>query len=110
MVHGTHDRYTVWSRVEKGTSQFPPTTTHLSGNYNDTQADGRDAASKTLVTGLCGSMELGYGFSAGIQADYINYMEYREQVRKRTHQRPAADRNAVVFDMTDTLHMVWVFT
>lgn len=72
MVHGTHDRYTVWSRVEKGTSQFPPTTTHLSGNYNDTQADGRDAASKTLVTGLCGSMELGYGFSAGIQADYIN--------------------------------------
>ena len=72
MVHGTHDRYTVWSRVEKGTSQFPPTTTHLSGNYNDTQADGRDAASETLVTGLCGSMELGYGFSAGIQADYIN--------------------------------------
>ena len=72
MVHGTHDRYTVWSRVEKGTSQFPPTTTHRTANYNDDKADERDAASKTLVTGIFGSMELGSGFSAGIQADYIN--------------------------------------
>lgn len=72
MVHGTHDRYTVWSRVEKGTSQLPPTTTHRTANYNDDKADERDAASKTLVTGICGSMELGSGFSAGIQADYIN--------------------------------------
>ena len=72
MVHGTHDRYTVWSRVEKGTSQLPPTTTHLNANYNDEDAGERDAASKTLVLGMCGSIELGSGFTAGVQADYIN--------------------------------------
>ncbi len=76
MVHGTHDRYTVWSRVDKDKSQFPPTTTHETANYNDDDAivpsGERDAASVTLVTGLCGSVDLGLGFSAGVQADYIN--------------------------------------
>ena len=73
MVHGTHDRYTVWSRVDKDESQLPPTTAHLTDNYNDPDAkEERDAASVTLVTGLCGHVDLGLGFSAGIQADHIN--------------------------------------
>ena len=72
MVHGTHDRYTVWSRVQKDTSPLPPTTAHQTANYNDEHADERDAASVTMVTGLCGYVDLGLGFSAGIQADYIN--------------------------------------
>ena len=74
MKHGTHDKYTVWTRVDNDTymNKTTPTTDHQTPNYNDPQANLRDAASTTVVAGLFGSYNLPWGFTAGGQLDFIS--------------------------------------
>ena len=74
MKHGTHDKYTVWTRINNTTykNQTTPTTTHQTDNYDDAYADTRDSASTTFVAGLYGSCELPWGFTAGCQLDFVN--------------------------------------
>ncbi|MBO4410021.1 MAG: hypothetical protein J5775_04625 [Spirochaetales bacterium] len=74
MKHGTHDKYTVWTRINNTTAmnQTTPTETHQTANYNDDEADLRDAASTTVVAGLYGSYNLPWGFTAGAQLDFVS--------------------------------------
>ena len=74
MKHGTHDRYTVWTRIDNETykNQTSPTTTHQTDNYNDPDYALRDAASTTIVAGLYGSYNLPWGFTAGAQLDFVS--------------------------------------
>ena len=77
MIHGTHDKYTAWTRVNevidgtKMTNQNTPTTTHQTANYNDAEASKRDCASKSFVASLFGSYNIGYGFSVEVETDFI---------------------------------------
>ena len=74
MKHGTHDKYTVWTRIDNSTymNVTTPTTKHQTENYNDPDYAQRDAASTTLVAGICGSYVLPWGFTAGAQLDFIS--------------------------------------
>lgn len=83
MAHGTHDKWTVWSRVnnvynpDTGTSEFVenagvPTTNHATGNHRDPNAGLRDSVAKTFVLALRGAVELGHGFSVHGELDYIS--------------------------------------
>ncbi len=74
MKHGTHDRYTVWTRIDNETymNQTSPTKTHQTDNYNDPDYAQRDAASTTIVAGLYGSYILPWGFTAGAQVDFVS--------------------------------------
>ena len=74
MKHGTHDKYTAWTRIDNVTykNQSTPTTTHQTANYNDVDAADRDAASTTFVAGLFGSYNLPWGFTAGCQIDFVS--------------------------------------
>ena len=74
MKHGTHDKYTAWTRIDNETykNQTTPTTTHQTANYNDAHADTRDTASTTFVAGLYGSYNLPWGFTAGCQLDFVS--------------------------------------
>ena len=75
MKHGTHDKYTVWTKIDNTTymNQTTPTTTHQTDNYNDANAKTeRDSASTTFVAGLYGSYNLPWGFTAGCQLDFVS--------------------------------------
>ena len=74
MKHGTHDKYTAWTRIDNATymNQTAPTTTHQTANYNDAEANTRDAASTTFVAGFFGSCKLPWGFTAGCQLDFVS--------------------------------------
>lgn len=74
MKHGTHDKYTVWTKIDNATykNQSTPTTTHQTDNYNDAEVATRDAASTTFVAGLFGSYNLPWGFTAGCQIDFVS--------------------------------------
>ena len=75
MKHGTHDKYTVWTKIDNTTymNQTTPTTTHQTDNYTDANAKKeRDSASTTFVAGLYGSYNLPWGFTAGCQLDFVS--------------------------------------
>ncbi len=77
MIHGTHDRYTSWTRVnetvdgKKMTNKTTPTTDHQTANSNDSNADKRDAASTSFVSSLFGSYTFTSFLSAGAEVDFI---------------------------------------
>lgn len=71
MVHGTHDKYTVWARVNKDTNKTTPTTEHQSDNYNDPEVSKRDAASVSVVTSLTGSYSFLPSLTLGGEIDFI---------------------------------------
>ena len=77
MIHGTHDRYTAWTRVndtidgKKMTNQTTPTTEHQTANSMDAEADKRDSASLTFVTTLFGSYSFFTFLSASAEVDFI---------------------------------------
>ncbi len=77
MVHGTHDKYTAWTRVndevdgKKMTNKTTPTTEHQSANYMDADADKRDSTSTTFVLSLFGSYSFFSSLSAGGEVDFI---------------------------------------
>ncbi len=77
MIHGTHDRYTAWTRVndtidgKKMTNRTTPTTEHQTANSMDENAGLRDSASVTFVTSLFGSYSFFSFLSASAEVDFI---------------------------------------
>jgi hypothetical protein len=77
MIHGTHDKYTAWTRVndtvdgKKMTNKTTPTTQHQTANSMDADADKRDSASVTFVTSLYGSYSFFSFLSASAEVDFI---------------------------------------
>ncbi len=74
MTHGTHDKWTVWGAQGDGApdSETTPTTSHVTENNGDLNADDRDAASQTLVVGVSGSYSITPSMKVYGQADYIH--------------------------------------
>lgn len=74
MLHGTHDKWTVWGAQGDAASdtQTTPTTTHVTENNGDLNYGLRNAVSKTLVLGVRGSYSLLKNLKAYGQLDYIN--------------------------------------
>ena len=71
MFHGTHDKYTAWTKVDKNTNKVTPTTEHQTANYNDTNANLRDSVTTTFVASLFGSYNFDYGFALEVETDLI---------------------------------------
>ncbi len=71
MLHGTHDKYTVWSRVNKYTNKITPTTNHQTINYNDSNAYLRDSIETSFVASLFGTYDFDYGFAVELETDLI---------------------------------------
>ena len=71
MLHGTHDKYTAWTKVNKDTNKVTPTTDHQTANYNDENANLRDSASTSFVASLFGTYNFGYGFAIEVETDLI---------------------------------------
>ncbi len=71
MLHGTHDKYTTWTRVNKDTNKVTPTTDHQTANYNDPNANLRDSVSTSFVGSLFGTYNFGYGFAVEVETDLI---------------------------------------
>lgn len=82
MAHGTHDRWTVWTRVNNVSydgsenTQFvenpsTPTTSHITENNKDPESSLRNAITHSFVFALRGGVDLGYGFSIDAELDYL---------------------------------------
>ena len=82
MAHGTHDRWTVWTRVNNVSydgsenTQFvenpsTPTTSHITENNKDPENSLRNAITHSFVFALRGGVDLGYGFSIDAELDYL---------------------------------------
>lgn len=71
MLHGTHDKYTAWTRVYKDTNKTTPTTDHQTANYNDSNAKLRDSVTTSFVASLFGSYNFNYGFKVEVETDLI---------------------------------------
>lgn len=75
MRHGTYDKWTVWTRVNKteGDNVSTPTTTHqYTANNNDTDLSDRTAVESTLVCGLAATWRAPLGFRVFGQADFVS--------------------------------------
>ena len=77
MIHGTHDKWTTWGSQYDSVqdTETTPTTTHVTANNGDLNANLRDIASRTLVVGLRGGYTVLKGLDAYAQVDYI-YIQY----------------------------------
>lgn len=71
MIHGTHDKYTAWTRVSKDTNKTTPTTEHQTANYNDENADKRNSAEITGILSLQGSWSIIEPLSIESEVDFI---------------------------------------
>ena len=74
MLHGTHDKWTLWTQVNTNGMEnvTTPTTHHQTDNQKDSAASKtRDSIWHTFVAGINGSAEFGYGLSGFLQTDYI---------------------------------------
>lgn len=76
MIHGTHDKWTTWTRVNPDTSigngnvnVGTPTTEHQSDNHLDTVA--RDAVTTTIALSAKGSYTIIENLVAYGQADFV---------------------------------------
>lgn len=72
MLHGTHDKWTIWDYVYPGDEISGPTTSHKTGNNKDADANLRNAVSKTLVLGVNGGYDFSNGFEVNAQLDFIS--------------------------------------
>lgn len=80
MLHGTHDKWTLWSNVYKTPNKAEhkppilstPTDTHWTENNRDPLAGNRDAVSQTFVTGVKGGYTILKGLDVYGQADFIS--------------------------------------
>ncbi len=74
MLHGTHDKWTVWGDQDDPVpdTQTTPTSTHVTENNGDLGYASRNAVSKTLVVGARGSYSILKNLKAYGQLDYIN--------------------------------------
>jgi hypothetical protein len=62
VTHGTHDKWTLWTKLGAPGSEHPwvgtPTSTHSTGNNGDPDAGSRDTPSFTTAFGLRGGLQL----------------------------------------------------
>ena len=72
MLHGTHDKWTLWAYENPGEKTETPTSSHRTGNNKDDDADLRNAVSKTLVLGVNGGYDFNNGFEVNAQLDFIS--------------------------------------
>lgn len=72
MLHGTHDKWTLWSYENAGEKTETPTSSHKTGNNKDDNANLRNAVSKTLVLGVNGGYDFNNGFEVNAQLDFIS--------------------------------------
>ncbi len=71
MIHGTHDKYTAWTRVNKNTNKTTPTTEHQTANYNDENVDKRNAPSYTGILSVSSSYSIIKSLSISGEVDLI---------------------------------------
>ncbi|PKL22784.1 MAG: hypothetical protein CVV48_01065 [Spirochaetae bacterium HGW-Spirochaetae-4] len=76
MLHGTHDKWTLWSYVDSNPSGDTPnvetpTDTHYNENNGDLNEELRNAVSETLVIGVKGGYSILTNLDVFAQADYI---------------------------------------
>ena len=81
MWHGTMDIYSMWSLIG-GTGNAPydistPTTSHPTGNYNDSDVSDRNSVSQTMVLGVNGAYDINEHLHVFGQLDYININNYK---------------------------------
>jgi len=74
MIHGTHDKWTTWGGQGDAAqdTETTPTTTHVTDNNGDLNADERNAASYTFVVGAHGGYTILKGLEVYGQVDYIH--------------------------------------
>ncbi len=72
MLHGTHDKWTLWAYENAGEKTETPTSSHRTGNNKDNNANLRNAVSKTLVLGVNGGYDFSNGFEINAQLDFIS--------------------------------------
>ena len=72
MLHGTHDKWTLWSYVEPSTNVNTPSTEHNNENNMDPDAQDRDAVSKTLAASVKGGYTILPSLNVYGQLDYIS--------------------------------------
>ncbi len=73
MMHGTHDKWTLWTDVSDASLNVStPTTHHDTGNNGDLSAStARNAASMTTIVGLKGGYSIVKNLDVYLEADYI---------------------------------------
>jgi hypothetical protein len=84
MWHGTHDKWTLWSKVQPEGTAFAqgdddkipyiksPTDKHWTKNQGDPNYDKRDSVAKTLIFGVKGGYTILPGFEVYAQTDLIH--------------------------------------
>ena len=84
MWHGTHDKWTLWSKVQPEGTAFAqgdddkipyiksPTDKHWTMNQGDPNYDKRDSVAKTLIFGVKGGYTILPGFEVYAQTDLIH--------------------------------------
>ncbi|MCF0237544.1 MAG: hypothetical protein HUK24_03000, partial [Sphaerochaetaceae bacterium] len=104
MVHGTHDKWTVWTRVDNVTTgrfNIPfLSTKHQTENQavSTEEKNKRDSLSKTLVFGINGSYSFGSGLTAFAQIDSITIQNFKN-----------ISSNGTVYDFQLTVGSSWNF-
>jgi hypothetical protein len=93
MIHGTHDKWTYWSRVYLDDDEHAsdahnvstPTTEHQTSNAADSDVSDRNAASVTTALSLLGSWNLPWvkGLSVYGQGDFI-YVVNKDNVEGKS--------------------------
>lgn len=79
MAHGTHDRWTVWSKVynqenvgeNKPPKHTTPTTSHDTENHKYGDVENRNSVSHTFSAGIRGSINLINSLQLYTEVDYI---------------------------------------
>jgi len=73
MVHGTHDKWTLWTDVSDASLYVStPSTQHNTGNNGDLGAEtARNTASNTIIVGLSGGYTVIENLNLYGEADYI---------------------------------------
>jgi len=79
MLHGTHDKWTLWSQVaSSGSGNTPPyslstpTDKHWSENFGDLEYFKRDSVSRSFVATLKGGYTIIKNLNSYAQVDFIN--------------------------------------
>jgi hypothetical protein len=76
MIHGTHDKWTIWSWVDSNPADdtpnvTTPSTTHYNDNNGDLNEELRNAASYTTAVGVKGTYNVLKGLDVYGEVDYI---------------------------------------
>lgn len=82
MIHGTHDKWTLWTNADEGRypgsttfiGQSTPTTVHHTGNNADPNAGLRDSTTRTTVVSLSGSWKISKALKTYGEIDYIHIL------------------------------------